>query len=113
MQKAAKRWGDAGLIAAMIPAAVFAAPTGAAGNGGTNGASDQLATITVTAQKRAESAQSVPLSMTTFTSAALQEKAITTFFDYATKVPNLSFARPATASAPRAPSRSAASRAAT
>ncbi len=93
MQKAAKRWGNAGLIAAMIPAAVLAAETGGGGNGGTaNAASDQLATITVTAQKRAESAQSVPLSMTTFTGAALQEKAITTFFDYATKVPNLSFA---------------------
>jgi outer membrane receptor protein involved in Fe transport len=48
--------------------------------------------IVVTAQKRSESEQSVPLSMTTFGSTALEEKAITTFFDYATKVPNLAFA---------------------
>ncbi len=48
--------------------------------------------IVVTAQKRAESAQSVPLSMTTFSAAALEEKAVTTFFDYGTKVPNLAFA---------------------
>ncbi len=54
--------------------------------------SDELQEITVTAQKRSESAQSVPLSMTTITSVALQQKAINTFFDYATKVPNLAFA---------------------
>jgi iron complex outermembrane receptor protein len=48
--------------------------------------------IVVTAQKRAENLQSVPLSMTTFGSAALEQKAIETFFDYATKVPNLAFA---------------------
>ena len=48
--------------------------------------------IVVTAQKRAESAQTVPLSMTTFGAAALEEKAVATFFDYGTKVPNLAFA---------------------
>ncbi|MDE2296072.1 MAG: TonB-dependent receptor plug domain-containing protein, partial [Gammaproteobacteria bacterium] len=99
MQKVSKKWSQAGLIAAMIPAAVLVAETAgaaAAGNGASasasNASADQLATITVTAQKRAESAQSVPLSMTTFTGTALKDKAITTFFDYATKVPNLSFA---------------------
>jgi iron complex outermembrane receptor protein len=51
-----------------------------------------LEEVVVTAQKRAEGEQSVPLSMTTFGSAALQEKSINTFFDYATKVPNLAFA---------------------
>src|SRR5580658_7972050 len=72
-------------VAAMIgPLRVFAAdasaPTG------------ELEEITVTAQKRAESQQNVPLSMTTFGSVALQEKEINNFFDYATKVPNLAFA---------------------
>jgi iron complex outermembrane receptor protein len=52
----------------------------------------QLEEITVTAQKRAETQQDVPLSMTTFGAAALEQKAISTFFDYATKVPNLAFA---------------------
>jgi iron complex outermembrane recepter protein len=51
-----------------------------------------LQEVIVTAQKRSESEQSVPLSMTTFGGAALEQKAITDFFDYATKVPNLGFA---------------------
>ena len=54
--------------------------------------SAELEVITVTAQKRAESEQTVPLSMTTFGSVALEQKAIANFFDYATKVPNLAFA---------------------
>ncbi|HEX4240084.1 MAG TPA: TonB-dependent receptor [Steroidobacteraceae bacterium] len=57
-----------------------------------NAASNELETITVTAQKRSETEQNVPLSMTTFSSAALEEKSINNFFDYATKVPNLAFA---------------------
>jgi len=60
-------------------------PSGAPAAGG-------LQEIIVTAQKRAETEQSVPLSMTTFNAAALQQKEITEFFDYATKVPNLGFA---------------------
>jgi len=54
--------------------------------------SNELEVITVTAQKRAESEQTVPLSMTTFGAVALEQKAIANFFDYATKVPNLAFA---------------------
>ena len=57
-----------------------------------SGAPAELEQITVTATKRAESEQNVALSMTTFGGAALEEKAITSFFDYATKVPNLAFA---------------------
>jgi iron complex outermembrane receptor protein len=72
-------------VAAMIGSLrVFAADTAASSN--------ELETITVTAEKRSESEQSVPLSMTTFSGAALQQKDINTFFDYATKVPNLAFA---------------------
>jgi iron complex outermembrane receptor protein len=55
-------------------------------------AGTSLQEIVVTAQKRAEGEQSVPLSMTTFGSAAIEQKAITNFFDYGTKVPNLAFA---------------------
>ena len=75
----------AGLAAALVPWRAFAADTGAA-------ASSELEEITVTAEKRSESQQNVPLSMTTFSSAVLQQKAINDFFDYATKVPNLAFA---------------------
>ena len=42
-------------------------------------ADDSLAEVVVTAEKRSESQQSVPLSMTTFSSAALQEKSINDF----------------------------------
>jgi outer membrane receptor protein involved in Fe transport len=52
----------------------------------------ELQEITVTAQKRSESQQNVPMSITTFGSVALEQKDINTFFDYATKVPNLAFA---------------------
>jgi iron complex outermembrane receptor protein len=52
----------------------------------------QLEEITVTAQKRAESQQNVPMSITTFGAVALEQKNINDFFDYATKVPNLAFA---------------------
>jgi iron complex outermembrane recepter protein len=51
-----------------------------------------LQEVIVTAQKRSESEQTVPMSITTFSAATLQQKAITEFFDYATKVPNLAFA---------------------
>jgi len=54
--------------------------------------SGALEEVVVTAQKRTENLQSVPLSMTTFGSVALEQKAITSFFDYGTKVPNLAFA---------------------
>jgi len=52
----------------------------------------ELEQITVTAEKRAESVQNVPMSITTFGAVALEQKEINTFFDYATKVPNLAFA---------------------
>ena len=55
-------------------------------------ATSELEEITVTAQKRSESQQTVPLSITTFSAVALQEKAVVNFFDYGTKVPNLGFA---------------------
>jgi outer membrane receptor protein involved in Fe transport len=74
----------AGVAAVIGSLRVFAADTAASSN--------ELETITVTAEKRSESEQSVPLSMTTFSGAALQQKDINTFFDYATKVPNLAFA---------------------
>ena len=74
----------AGVAALIAPMRLFAADTVAP--------STELEAITVTAEKRSESEQTVPLSMTIFSGAALQEKSINTFFDYATKVPNLAFA---------------------
>ena len=64
---------------------VRSAPAETVGNEG-------LEQVVVTAQKRTESEQTVPMSMTTFGTVALEQKAINNFFDYATKVPNLAFA---------------------
>jgi iron complex outermembrane recepter protein len=56
-------------------------------------ASDQrLETIIVTARKRDESLAQVPISVSVFTFQALQDYDIQSFNDYATKIPNLSFA---------------------
>ena len=78
-----------GLIAAVwlagASAAYAAAPESTSQSGG-------LQEVIVTAQKRSESEQTVPMSITTFSATALQQKAINDFFDYATKVPNLAFA---------------------
>src|SRR5215469_11110169 len=66
----------------------------AAANAATESTSQSsgLEEVIVTAQKRSESEQTVPMSITTFSASTLQQKAITEFFDYATKVPNLAFA---------------------
>jgi len=48
--------------------------------------------VVVTAQRRSESLQNVPLSITALSEASLEQKAVTTFFDYAGQVPNLAFA---------------------
>jgi outer membrane receptor protein involved in Fe transport len=77
-------------LTAIGVAAVCASPRVMAAD--TTAQSGELETIVVTAQKRAETEQTVPLSMTTFSGAALEQKSINNFFDYATKVPNLAFA---------------------
>jgi outer membrane receptor protein involved in Fe transport len=48
--------------------------------------------IVVTAQRRSESLQNVPLSITALSAATLEARAVTSFFDYAGQVPNLAFA---------------------
>jgi iron complex outermembrane recepter protein len=80
--KGGRAW--VGVVAMMGPLCVCAAEATAPAG--------ELEEITVTAQKRSESEQTVPLSMTTFGAVALQEKAVVDFFDYGTKVPNLGFA---------------------
>jgi outer membrane receptor protein involved in Fe transport len=54
--------------------------------------SDQVQTVTVTANKRGkESLQEVPMSISAFTAAQLEQRNVTNFEDYGTTVPNLSF----------------------
>jgi len=69
-----------------------AAGTAAAADAPAVPPSDALEEVTVTATKRSESVQNVPLSITTFSEKELEQKSITNFFDYGTKVPNLAFA---------------------
>ena len=52
---------------------------------------EEIQTVTVTARKRSESLADVPTSITAFTSESIQDFNITSFDDYATKTPNLSF----------------------
>ena len=47
--------------------------------------------IVVTATRRSENLQNVPLSITALSSQSLEQRAATSFFDYGTSVPNLSF----------------------
>ncbi len=54
-------------------------------------AGDALEEIVVTAQKRAESLQDVPMSISAITAETMQRADISTFIDYASKIPNLTF----------------------
>jgi len=51
----------------------------------------QLTEITVTAQRRAENIQDVPMSITVLDSTQLEARNVKTFIDYAAAVPNLGF----------------------
>lgn len=53
--------------------------------------SDKLQEVLVTATKRTESIQDVPLSITALSAADLEAKGVEQFFGYGTAVPNLSF----------------------
>jgi iron complex outermembrane recepter protein len=57
----------------------------------TQAASHGLEEIVVTATRREESIQSVPMSITAITEVDLEKRAATQFFDYASSIPNLSF----------------------
>lgn len=54
-------------------------------------ASGEVATIIVSARKRAESLAEVPTSITAFTAETLKDYNVQSFADYATKTPDLSF----------------------
>ncbi|HYL03492.1 MAG TPA: TonB-dependent receptor [Steroidobacteraceae bacterium] len=55
-------------------------------------ASDTLSTITVTAQRRSENMQDVPISMQALTAQALQQLNVSTFDDYIKLLPNVTSA---------------------
>ncbi len=69
------------------------APAGqAAGTGAPAGDASQLATIIVTAQRRSENIQDVPISMQALTSQSLRQLNIQTFDDYVKYLPNVTAA---------------------
>ena len=74
-------------IAGLALSAASVAQTTPAGPASTQG----LEEIVVTAQRRSESLQNVPLSITALGATTIEQKAISTFFDYAGQVPNLAF----------------------
>ncbi len=74
-------------------AAVLGAVSGARSLAATaEGGSDALEEITVTAQRRVQSMQDVPISMQAFTGQALQQLNIQTFDDYIKYLPNVTSA---------------------
>ncbi|HUA89917.1 MAG TPA: TonB-dependent receptor [Steroidobacteraceae bacterium] len=75
--------------AALGAAPVYAADTTVTS---TDTASEGLQEITVTAQRRSESMQNVPISMQAFTAQTLQELKVTTFDDYIKYLPNVTTA---------------------
>jgi outer membrane receptor protein involved in Fe transport len=78
-------------IAAILSgASVGAAYGAAAGDADTSG--DMIQEITVTAQRRSESMQDVPISMQAFTEKALEQLNIQTFDDYIKYLPNVTSA---------------------
>lgn len=54
--------------------------------------SEGLQEVIVTAQKRAESLQTVPLSITAISAEALEQRSVQSFADYGNRIPNLGFA---------------------
>ena len=54
-------------------------------------AQEALQEVTVTAQRRAEDVQSVPMSITVLNATQLEQRDVASFIDYATTVPNLGF----------------------
>ncbi len=80
-------------VALVVAGCAFGAAFARAAAGGVNsqGQDSQLQTIMVTALKRKQPLARVPVSITVFTAAALQDYNIQSFTDYASKAPNVSF----------------------
>jgi iron complex outermembrane recepter protein len=83
-------------VAAILGSAALAAhadePTTPAPPPAAEAPSDSLATITVTAQRRTENMQDVPISMQALTAQTLQQLNVSTFDDYIKYLPNVTSA---------------------
>jgi len=54
-------------------------------------AQDSIEEVTVTAQRRAENVQTVPMSISVLDASQLEQRAVQSFADYGTRIPNLGF----------------------
>jgi iron complex outermembrane recepter protein len=84
-------------VAAIIGSASFAAhaqvqPAPASGAAASETSADALAEITVTAQRRTENIQDVPIAIQALTAQALQQLNVSTFDDYLRYLPNITSA---------------------
>jgi outer membrane receptor protein involved in Fe transport len=84
-------------VAAILGGAALAAhaqvhPAGATGAAASEPGGEALAEITVTAQRRNERMQDVPISMQALTAHTLQQLNVTTFDDYVKFLPNVTSA---------------------
>ncbi len=79
-------------IAAVLGSVSVASTAGAAGAAASEASQDSLGEIIVTAQRRSESMQNVPISMQAFTATTLTELNISTFDDYIKYLPNVTTA---------------------
>ena len=83
-------------VAAILGGTAFAATTAAAADATTTAdtsvSTDSLAEVTVTATRRSENIQNVPISMQAMTSETLQQLNISTLDDYLKYLPNVTSA---------------------
>lgn len=79
-------------VAAILAGASYAATAAAPADNPESAGIGALEEITVTAQRRSESIQNVPIAMQAFTSETLQQLNVTTFDDYIKYLPNVTSA---------------------
>jgi outer membrane receptor protein involved in Fe transport len=79
-------------IASILGSVSFGAPAAAQTASSTDVSSDALQEIVVTATRRSQSMQDVPISMQAFSGQALQQLNVTTFDDYIKYLPNVTSA---------------------
>src|SRR5260370_11115379 len=79
-------------VAAILGGASFGASAAEPATGSTDTSTDALAEIIVTAQRRSQNMQDVPISMQAFTAETLQQLNVETLDDYIKYLPNVTTA---------------------
>src|SRR6202050_937490 len=86
------RYAVAAILGSTSFGASAAAPTADSTDASTSASTDSIAEITVTAQRRTENMQNVPISMQALTAQSLQQLNVETFDDYIKYLPNVTSA---------------------